>query len=51
MKPNTEQRKLAVIMFTDVAGYPDTSGAQRNEALAYNSGPSEETLLHHSAGA
>ena len=27
---STEQRKLAAIMFTDMAGYPDASGAQRN---------------------
>jgi hypothetical protein len=38
-------------MFTDMVGYPDTSGAQRNEALAYNFRPREETLLHHLAGA
>ena len=25
----TEQRKLAAIMFTDMVGYPDGSGARR----------------------
>ncbi len=34
MSPGTEQRKLAAIMFTDMVGYPDASGALRNEALA-----------------
>ena len=51
---HTEQRKLAAIIplsGTDMVGYPDRSGAQRNEALAYNSRPREETLLQHPAGA
>ena len=54
MSARTEQRKLAAIIplsGTDMVGYPDRSGAQRNEALAYNSRPREETLLHHPAGA
>jgi class 3 adenylate cyclase len=34
MSASTEQRRLAAIMFTDMVGYPDVSGAQRNEALA-----------------
>ena len=34
MSDGTEQRKLAAIMFTDMVGYPDPSGAPRNEALA-----------------
>ncbi len=34
----TESRKLAVIMFTDIAGY--SALAQRNEALA--AGPASE---------
>src|SRR5215813_1355308 len=32
MNPNTEQRKLAAIMLTDMVGY--SALAQRNEALA-----------------
>ena len=31
---STEPRKLAAIMFADMVGYPDASGARRNEALA-----------------
>ena len=48
----TEQRKLAAIMYTDVVGYPDASGAQRNEAVALASVPPQallqrEQLLPH----
>ena len=32
----TEHRKLAAILFTDMVGYPDASGAQHNEVVALN---------------
>ncbi|PYI88994.1 MAG: hypothetical protein DME26_02315 [Verrucomicrobia bacterium] len=42
---NLEHRKLAAIMFTDMVGYPETSGAQRNKALALSSVPEGQSKI------
>jgi len=41
----TDQRKLATSLFTDMVGYPDASGAQRNEALAGGSVPQGRQII------